>query len=143
MTDQQKHIYVIFAAAAADQISKVVVQKVLPVHTNSGISFGLLRGVGAFLPTICSAAFLFCAYIILKSRCSKRTMTGVALMAGGVLGNLADRIWLGHVIDWIYLPLSIAFFPNGLWFNIADVCLSVGALLAVCGMFRQGDRSGE
>lgn len=136
MADHQKYFYVIFAAAAADQVSKLLAAKYLVVFANSGIAFGLFSDLSAFLPVISCTALLLFAYILLRTRCSPTTMYGVALMAGGVIGNLTDRVWMGHVADWIYLPLSKLFFTDGIWFNIADFCLVLGVMLIVIGLFR-------
>jgi signal peptidase II len=49
---------------------------------------------------------------------------GLALVLGGALGNLIDRIRLGHVIDFIHFHWDAAYFPA---FNVADSAITVGA----------------
>ena len=49
---------------------------------------------------------------------------GLALVLGGALGNLIDRIRLGYVIDFIHLHWNRAYFPA---FNVADSAITVGA----------------
>jgi len=49
---------------------------------------------------------------------------GLALVLGGALGNLIDRIRLGYVIDFIHLHWDRAYFPA---FNVADSAITVGA----------------
>ena len=49
---------------------------------------------------------------------------GLALVLGGALGNVIDRIRLGHVIDFIHFHWDRAYFPA---FNIADSAITVGA----------------
>ena len=49
---------------------------------------------------------------------------GLALVLGGALGNLIDRIRLGHVIDFIHFHWDQAYFPA---FNVADSAITVGA----------------
>jgi len=49
---------------------------------------------------------------------------GLALVLGGALGNLIDRIRLGHVIDFIHFHWNGAYFPA---FNVADSAITVGA----------------
>jgi len=53
------------------------------------------------------------------------------IFAGG-LGNLIDRIFLGHVVDFIKLPLI----P---YFNLADVFINIGVLLYITGVFAKND----
>jgi signal peptidase II len=57
-----------------------------------------------------------------------RTALPLALVIGGALGNLIDRIRLGHVIDFIQVYLGSWPFPS---FNVADSAISVGAVLLV------------
>jgi signal peptidase II len=47
---------------------------------------------------------------------------------GGAVGNLIDRLWLGHVIDFIQLYYKDFYWPA---FNIADSAITVGAVLLV------------
>jgi signal peptidase II len=57
------------------------------------------------------------------------TITGGALVTGGALGNLYDRIQYRYVIDFIHAT----HWPT---FNVADVCITVGVLLIVFGQLR-------
>jgi len=49
---------------------------------------------------------------------------GLALVLGGAVGNVIDRIRLGHVIDFIHFHWDQAYFPA---FNVADSAITVGA----------------
>src|ERR1700691_6537562 len=49
---------------------------------------------------------------------------GLALVLGGALGNMIDRIHLGYVIDFIHVHWDRAYFPA---FNVADSAITVGA----------------
>jgi signal peptidase II len=51
---------------------------------------------------------------------------GLALVLGGAVGNLIDRIRLGHVIDFIHFHWNEAYFPA---FNVADSAITTGAAL--------------
>jgi signal peptidase II len=68
------------------------------------------------------------AIIIWLCRMPKATNTllagGLALVLGGALGNVIDRIRLGHVIDFIHFHWDRAYFPA---FNVADSAITVGA----------------
>ena len=49
---------------------------------------------------------------------------GLALIVGGALGNMIDRLRLGHVIDFIHAHWGMHYFPA---FNVADSAITVGA----------------
>jgi len=51
-------------------------------------------------------------------------LPGAAFLLGGAVGNLIDRIRLGHVIDFIHFHWDRAYFPA---FNVADSAITVGA----------------
>jgi signal peptidase II len=61
---------------------------------------------------------------------------GLALIMGGALGNLIDRLWLGMVIDFIDLHVAGWHWPA---FNVADSAVCVGAVLYVLGQSRASD----
>lgn len=69
--------------------------------------------------------------------------TAVALILGGALGNLIDRVFLGHVIDFLdfYWPLSdtwsASHFPA---FNVADSGITVGAAMMIIDMIRNPNK---
>lgn len=56
----------------------------------------------------------------------------LALMLGGALGNVIDRVQYGHVIDFIQVHWQRHYFPA---FNVADSALTVGAVLLVIESF--------
>lgn len=65
---------------------------------------------------------------------------GLALVLGGALGNLFDRVAYGHVIDFILVHWqSRWYFPA---FNVADCAISVGAVLLALDMFKS-EKSGD
>jgi signal peptidase II len=53
---------------------------------------------------------------------------GLTLILGGAIGNVIDRIRLGHVVDFVLLHWGDARFPA---FNVADMAISVGAALVI------------
>lgn len=103
------------------------------VH-NDGAAFGLdLGGRWAFIVvTILVSGFIVFYY----ARSERTTMArwALALILGGALGNLADRIRLGEVID--FLHVTVAGFPYPI-FNVADIGVSVGVGLLALHLFRK------
>jgi signal peptidase II len=65
---------------------------------------------------------------------------GLALILGGALGNLLDRMVLGHVVDFILVHWQTRwYFPA---FNLADSAITVGAVMLALDMFKS-KKSGE
>jgi signal peptidase II len=62
---------------------------------------------------------------------------GLALVLGGALGNVIDRIRLGHVIDFIHFQWDRAYFPA---FNVADSAITVGAACLLLDALLEGRR---
>jgi signal peptidase II len=92
---------------------------------NSGVAFGLLSGgEGLVLAFTLGTLVLVTTYFLVNSE-REGLWIAVGLLAGGALGNLADRLRDGDVIDFIDPPLWPAF-------NLADVAIVFGvALLAL------------
>ena len=92
---------------------------------NPGAAFGILENNRWFfvVTAVSVLLFLFCYRRAIMAE-SKLVQMGIALFAGGALGNLIDRIRTGLVID---------FFDFRIWpiFNVADIaiCLGVGLIL--------------
>jgi len=59
---------------------------------------------------------------------------GLALIVGGALGNMIDRLRLGHVIDFIHAHWGTHYFPA---FNVADSAITVGAALLLLDAWRE------
>ena len=62
---------------------------------------------------------------------------GLALVLGGALGNVIDRIRLGYVIDFIHFHWDRAYFPA---FNVADSAITVGAACLLLDAIRETRR---
>ena len=58
---------------------------------------------------------------------------------GGALGNVIDRVWHGHVIDFIHVHWQQHYFPA---FNVADSAITVGAAFLVLDALLEGRRRG-
>jgi signal peptidase II len=93
----------------------------LSFMVNTGAAFGILNGKTIFL-IIISALFLFLILFNIKSLLEENYYFAVALIFGGAVSNLFDRIFHGFVIDFIY----VSFWPV---FNLADSAISVGAVI--------------
>lgn len=132
---------------AADQGIKALVARTIPVSAsvpvipgvlslthvqNTGVSFGLLAGVSPLVTSL--AALTLLAVLLYNGGRWLQTRgggAGMALMAGGAVGNLVDRVRLGFVVD--YLDLHV-------WpvFNFADSAIVVGAGVLGLVFLREG-----
>lgn len=138
-----------------DQITKILVQHSIPfessyfdpnritviedffylVHIgNQGAAWGMFSEYSGIL-TLLSFAVLLFIFCFRKQLELHRGTVQIAfgLLIGGILGNLIDRIRVGHVIDFIdiHLPFTLPYIlPYGRWpaFNIADSAIVVGML---------------
>ncbi|HKE44538.1 MAG TPA: signal peptidase II [Steroidobacteraceae bacterium] len=63
---------------------------------------------------------------------------GLALIMGGALGNVIDRVWHGHVIDFIHFHWKQWEFPA---FNMADTSITIGAALLILDAILEGRRA--
>lgn len=132
--------------AALDLYSKHMVQLTLQYgehHTvnrffdwvryhNTGAAFSFLADAGGwqkwFFSGISIIAIVVMAYLIKKYPLRNLFCFGLALVLGGAVGNLYDRLTLGYVVDFIYLHVGDFYWPA---FNVADsaICVGVGLLL--------------
>lgn len=121
---------------AGDQIVKAIVEAQLVVgqHVevigplgltlshNAGVAFGLAGGGGDALILFTIAALAVVGVLFAREPTRPGLWLAAGLLAGGALGNLADRIRIGAVTDYI----DIGSWPN---FNLADVAITVGVVL--------------
>lgn len=134
------------AIAALDLFFKMLVLQYLkPVGTvkvfgdifkltyveNRGVAFGMFQGMQwIFIAVTVIMLFLIVFYMFKKRPQGKLVYIASALIIGGGIGNLIDRIYYGFVIDY----LSFSFFPPVC--NFADYCITIGVfLLAVYLLF--------
>ena len=101
---------------------------------NDGAAFGLdLGGRWSFIVvTIIVAAFILFYYS--RSEKTKMARWALALILGGALGNLVDRVRIGEVVDFLHLSLAGLSWPI---FNVADIAVSVGVGLLAIHLFRK------
>ncbi len=108
---------------------------------NDGAVMGILGGSRVLLLTvtiISIAALIFFAYRMRYAPVLKRVYIGLIL--GGAFGNLIDRIATGEVIDFIDMGIGTYRWPT---YNVADIAVSIGAVLLIAGFIRSTDGSLE
>jgi signal peptidase II len=106
---------------------------------NPGSAFGLFSSQGGarvFLTIVGIAAVFGMLYMMKKARPDQKYLHwALALVAGGAVGNLVDRIYFGVVTDFVLWRYDTHEWPV---FNVADVALVAGVGLMFVDMFREG-----
>ncbi|MGB8337668.1 MAG: signal peptidase II [Burkholderiales bacterium] len=104
---------------------------------NQGAAFSFLADAGGwqkwFFIFISVAASVLITYLLRKHAQEKWFCLALALILGGALGNLIDRILYGHVIDFVQVHGAGYYFPA---FNVADSAISIGAALLILHSFK-------
>ena len=146
-----------------DRITKILIERnvslydsfnVIPgffdiVHTkNRGAAFGMFAESDHPLRTfiligVSLVVLVFVAWMLLKpdasgSSTTRLTLIGLALVLGGALGNMYDRVIYGMVTDFLEFYLGQYRFAA---FNIADSAITVGASLLILDMLRNRNQS--
>ncbi len=112
---------------------------------NEGAAFSFLSNAGGWQRWMFTALGIgvSAALIVWLKRLPARGQfllaAALALIVGGALGNVIDRILLGHVIDFIHVHYRQWYFPA---FNIADSAITVGAVLLILDSVLSGRRAG-
>lgn len=102
----------------------------LTLSHNSGVAFGLAAGGGTRLVLVTALALGVVAYLFSRDPTRPGMWLAAGLLAGGAIGNLADRIRADAVTDYI----AIGNWPA---FNIADVAVTAGVLLLAYAYARE------
>ncbi|MBQ3284981.1 MAG: signal peptidase II [Ruminococcus sp.] len=98
----------------------------LTYSENRGVAFGLFQdGTVVFAITTSIVIIIFAILLFKNYKKSKLFATAAALIIGGGLGNLFERIVLGYVVDY----LSLSFFPPIC--NFADYCITAGTICLI------------
>ena len=106
---------------------------------NTGAAFSFLADAAGWQRWFFAAIAIVVSVVLviwLKRLKRHETLLAVALamVLGGALGNLYDRVVLGHVVDFILVHWqSRWFFPA---FNLADTFITIGAILLALDMFK-------
>lgn len=135
--------FVILAVIAVDQALKIWISRTFPLYTvkvlipkvlefaylhNDGAAMGMLSGSRWYLIGVTVLLLAGCVgYLIFGKQKTVLLQFSLALIAGGGIGNLIDRIYLGYVVDFVRFPVSWFSYS----FNIADCAVCIGCGLLV------------
>jgi signal peptidase II len=143
------HVWLILGLVIFDQATKILISRkfgvfgsvtIIPgffrlsrVH-NKGAIFGAFGHMpGSFAFWILTAASLIALgmvvyYFFVTPPSQKGMKIALSLILAGALGNLADRVFRGYVLDFLELHAGRFYWPT---FNAADSCITIGAVLLV------------
>jgi signal peptidase II len=152
-TYRRYYFFIAMVVLMFDQATKSLVARNLPLHDtitvipgffsishvlNPGAAFSLFADSASRYTT---AGLIFFSLIVLSVVSTMLWRSGhaftagglaLALIMGGALGNLLDRIRLGSVIDFLMFNIGSYHWPD---FNIADSAIVVGSLLLISDLF--------
>ncbi len=144
----------VIAVLALDRWTKFLIQSRFDLHDsvsvidgffnityvrNTGVAFGIFSSISSPAKAILLSAFAALAAIMvivysLKTPLRDRLLhVALALILGGALGNLYDRLAYGYVIDFLELYVRSYSWPS---FNVADSAISIGVILLAIEIMR-------
>jgi signal peptidase II len=99
---------------------------------NTGAAFSFLANAGGwqrwFFTVVTVVISAVIVYMLRRQHGERTVAFALALVLGGALGNLYDRVTLGHVVDFIQLHAAGYYWPA---FNVADSAISVGVAILI------------
>lgn len=155
----KKWLFLAGVVVALDQVSKYLASSSLELHQSVPLlpffNFTLMHNPGAAFSFLSEAGgwqrWFFCAlalgisiFIVVWLYRLPRGLTwlpcALALLLGGALGNLWDRLLHGVVVDFIDIYYGEWHWPA---FNIADTAISIGAVMLLISTLREGRTAEE
>ena len=156
MRDRAWVLTIAAVVIALDQITKLMVIRWMPLHSNTpiidgflslthvrnyGAAFGLFNDAPAVPVRFALIGVSVLAVILIWAYAREGwhdpvVVTAFGLILGGALGNLSDRLRLHNVVDFIDVYWGQYHWPS---FNVADMAITLGALALFVGMARHSE----
>lgn len=119
------------------EVREVIPSFSFTLRHNTGAAFSFLADAGGwqrwFFGVIAAVvSVVLVVWIAILRGTSKWEACALALILGGALGNLYDRVTLGYVVDFILVYYRDSYFPA---FNIADSAITAGAVMMIADAF--------
>jgi signal peptidase II len=161
MKGRLPYLLVLLGVVAGDQAAKWLVRASLELHEyrpivagvlslshvrNRGAAFGILSDAdlpyqSAFFALLSVAALgAIAVYASRLPLAARLPQTALALILGGAIGNLIDRVRHGYVTDFVHVYWKQHVWPD---FNVADSAISVGVALLILDMLRSPSAGDE
>ena len=149
------YLGLLLAVVALDQVTKAIIVRKLELHEyrpiidgllslshghNRGAAFGFLSDAKLpyqpeLLSVLSFAALVAITYYFVRLPATARfPRLALALVLGGAVGNLIDRVRLGYVVDFLHVYWRSHAWPD---FNVADSAITVGVVLLILDILRE------
>ena len=145
------------AAIVLDQVTKLWIVDSIPnggsvtvlpvlniIHTyNPGAAWSMFANAGGAQRWVFSGLAVVVSVVLvywlrrLALSSQRLLVLGLTLILGGAIGNVIDRLRLGHVVDFVQVHWGASYFPA---FNVADSAISVGAVFVVLDALLEAQR---
>jgi len=152
LRDTGKWLLLAVLLVVFDQLTKYIAEQAIPAGAtipllpslslvltyNTGAAFSFLAGASGwqrwFFVLVAVAAATLIIWMLHRHRSETFLCIGLALILGGAIGNLIDRVLVGAVVDFILLYWRHYQWPA---FNVADSCITIGAGMLIWDSLRQ------
>jgi signal peptidase II len=140
VADQASKAWITARFELFETVTLLPVLQIMRAH-NTGAAWSFLADAGGWqrwglsgLAIVVSVVFLVWLRRIDGSK--QRVLSiAITLIMGGALGNVIDRLRLGHVVDFVVVHWNAHYFPA---FNVADACITLGAIALFYDAFFDG-----
>ena len=137
LIDQFTKTLILGAFANGDSHTVNAFFNIVRVH-NTGAAFSFLAGAAGwqrwFFIGLGTAAALFIVWMLRSHGAQRLFSLALALILGGAVGNVIDRLLHGYVVDFIQVHYGNAYFPS---FNVADSAITLGAVVLILDELRR------
>ena len=151
----KKQLMMIIVAFVCDQISKIFISSYLSLNesisiiknffhitlsNNYGAAWGIFENNTKFLIFISIIAMIVLIRYSYSFVRNTRNNIALSILLGGIAGNLADRVCLGYVRDFLEFRFGNFYFPI---FNLADIFIVIGVTLLIIAIIKGEDKDGS
>jgi len=140
IADQVSKAWIVRHFAEFEFVSLLPILDITRMH-NVGAAFSFLASASGwqrwlFIALAVAVSIGIIVWMLRLQRNAHALLScGLALVLGGAVGNVIDRIRLGHVVDFIHFHWGRAYFPA---FNVADSAITVGAACLLLDALLEG-----
>lgn len=144
VVDQVTKAVIVATFREFERIELLPIFEITRLH-NTGAAFSMLHDAGGwqhyFFVVLATGVSVGIAWWLskLRFRANRWLAAGLALIAGGAVGNVIDRLMHGHVVDFLHFHWYESwYFPA---FNVADTAITIGAGLLILDSLLESRRS--
>ena len=139
--DQATKALIVARFALGDSVTVAPFLNVVRAH-NTGAAFSFLAGASGwqrwFFVGLGAVAAVFIVWMLARHGGQRLFAWALALILGGALGNVIDRLLHGHVVDFVQVHYAGWYFPS---FNVADSAITLGAVCLIVDELRRVRRA--